>query len=108
MLDAANRITRFMSGRCMADLHCDDMLGLAVVKSLEVIGEAAGKVGDVTQAQLPALDWRGMKWLRNRTVHGYDTVNFEIIWKTTQEDVPALRKVLEEALAGVGPKAEGA
>lgn len=108
MLDAARRIERFMVGHDKTHLHNDDMLALAVVKSLEIIGEAAGKVGEPTQAQLPSLDWRGMKWLRNRTVHGYDTVNFEIIWQTTREDVPFLRRTLEEALAGIGPAAEPA
>lgn len=107
MLDAARRIERFMAGCNESDLHGDEMLALAVVKSLEVIGEAAGKVGEATQAQLPSLDWRGMKWLRNRTVHGYDTVNYAIIWQTTQKDVPVLRQTLEQALDGIAPSADG-
>lgn len=72
---------------------------LAVVKSIEVIGEASTKVSDATQQQLPAIDWSGIRQMRNRLIHGYDTIDPARVWDALSIDVPPLIAGLEAALA---------
>ncbi len=71
---------------------------LAVVKSIEVIGEASTKVSEQTMQRVPAVDWRGVRQMRNRLIHGYDTIDPERVWDALSIDVPPLIAALESAL----------
>jgi uncharacterized protein with HEPN domain len=99
MLDAARRAQRFCDGRSLAEFEADEMLLLATVKSVEVIGEASTRVTEGLKAALPDVPWRQIHQMRNRMIHGYDTVNVQIVWDTVQLDLPPLIAVLEAALA---------
>lgn len=103
MLDAANRARRFCAGRRPEDLATDDMLLLATVKTIEVVGEASTKVSDATKSRLATINWSEIRRMRNRTIHGYDTVETPIIWDTVQIDLPPLIAALESALAAWPP-----
>lgn len=72
---------------------------LAVVKSIEVIGEASTKVGDATRARVHAVDWVGIRRMRNRLIHGYDTIDVARVWDAVEIDLPPLIAGLEGALA---------
>lgn len=65
-----------------ADLDQDRMLELALVRLMEIIGEAAGRVTPETRAQLPNLPWSDIVAMRNRLIHGYDSVDPDILWTT--------------------------
>lgn len=99
MLEAAERACRFCAGKTREDLDRDEMLFFAVLKSIEVVGEASAKVRDETRRRLPAIEWKGIRQMRNRTVHGYDTVSREVVWRTIREDLPPLIEELRRALA---------
>lgn len=99
MLDSAKRALRISSGLDAASLAADEVRMLAVVKSIEVIGEASTKIGEATQRRLPAVDWQGVRHMRNRLIHGYDTIDPDRVWDALSIDVPPLVGEIERALA---------
>jgi uncharacterized protein with HEPN domain len=66
---------------------------------VEVVGEAATRVSPATQARFPAVPWREAIATRHRITHGYDVVDYDILWDTVQDDFPPLIAALEPVLA---------
>jgi uncharacterized protein with HEPN domain len=66
------------------------VLGLALVRLLEILGEAAGRVPVGQRSQFPAIPWAQLIGLRNRLIHAYDQVDPDILWQILVEDVPVL------------------
>ena len=77
-------------GKSRADLDADRKLNLSLVRLLEVIGEAAGRVPKPEKDRCPAIPWTEIISLRNRLIHGYDQVDFDILWTIVTEDLPTL------------------
>ncbi len=98
MLDSAQRAIRIASGLTAESLAADEIRLLAVVKSIEIIGEASTKVSPETQSRLSAIDWVGMRQMRNRLIHGYDTVDPARVFDALTIDVPPLIAVLDREL----------
>ena len=90
MLDAARHAVRFVHGRTRADLDRDRQLVFALVKAVEIIGEAAYQVSPATRDQAPELPWDDMIGMRHRLAHAYFDIDLDILWRTTQEDLPPL------------------
>ncbi len=74
------------------------MLSLALVRLLEIVGEAASRVSNDGRALLPQLPWVEIIGLRNRLIHGYDSVDFDILWEILRSDIPALVAELRKSL----------
>jgi uncharacterized protein with HEPN domain len=79
MLDHAREAVALAQGKTRSDLDVDRMLNLALVRLLEIIGEAANRIPRDEQAQHPQIPWAQVVSLRNRLVHGYDSVDFDIL-----------------------------
>jgi uncharacterized protein with HEPN domain len=94
ILDACQAIERFVAGRRREDLDSDEMLLLALVRAIEIIGEAATRVSVSTRGTLPDVPWSAMAGMRNRLIHAYFSVDPDIVWRTVTEDVPALSAAL--------------
>ena len=90
MLDAARDAMSFADGRAREHLDSDRQLVMALVKSIEIIGEAASKVSPDTQAEITGIPWRDIIDMRHRLVHGYYDINLDILWSTLQEDLRPL------------------
>lgn len=75
MLDAAKEAVSFAEGHAREDLEHNRMLVLSLVKSVEILGEAAAKVSSETQQRFPSIPWLNIVAMRNRLIHGY----FDII-----------------------------
>lgn len=71
------------------------MLNLALTRLVEIIGEAANRVPDEVQSKHPELPWLQMIGARNRLIHGYDSVDFDILWVIVNDDLPVLISQLE-------------
>ena len=95
MVDAAREAASFAVGRTRGDLDADRQLVLALVKEIEIVGEAAARVSEATRAHLPGIPWDELIGMRNRLVHAYFDVNLSIVWQTVHEDLPKLIALLE-------------
>lgn len=67
----------------------------AIIRALEVVGEAAGRVSREMRSGTPDIPWQAMIGTRNRLIHGYDGVDLELVWKVVVTDLPALVVALE-------------
>ncbi|MEN9314063.1 MAG: hypothetical protein RIS35_456 [Pseudomonadota bacterium] len=98
MRDAAASALRFVQGRTRDDLDRDQMLLFALVRAVEIIGEAATKVSPDGQDALPDIRWRAITGMRNRLVHAYFDVDRGILWETLQSEMPGLKARLSAVL----------
>ncbi len=98
MLDAAEKALTLISGRSREDLEEDDMLPLAVVRLLEIIGEAAKCVGEGTRSAFPAIPWRMISGTRDRLIHGYHDVDMDVVWSILTQDLMPLSNELRAAV----------
>lgn len=99
MLDAANEALSFATGRKRDDLNRDRMLVNALLRSIEVIGEAASRVGAETRTRYPAIPWLQVVGMRNRLIHAYFDVDLDRVWDTVSCDLPALIDELKKAVS---------
>jgi uncharacterized protein with HEPN domain len=95
MLDHAREAVALVQGKRRVDLDSDRLLNLALVRLLEIIGEAANRIPEEEQARYPQIPWPQIVSLRNRLIHGYDSVDFDILWQIVAEDLPPLIASLE-------------
>lgn len=100
MLDAAERALRHARSRARADLDRDELFAHGVVHMLLVLGEAAARVSEPGRSGLPTIPWRQIVGMRNHLIHGYDDIEFDVVWKLLNDDLPPLIRELERALAG--------
>lgn len=90
MVEAAEDALRFVQGRARADLDGDRMLLFAVVRAIEIVGEAASKLSPLVRADHVAIPWSAIIAMRNRLVHAYFEIDTDIVWVAVQQEIPAL------------------
>jgi uncharacterized protein with HEPN domain len=90
MVDYARRAVAAVAGRDRGDLDVDDILAAALERFIEVVGEAASKISPAARESLPGVPWFEIIGMRNRLVHGYASVDHDIIWTVVTSDLPAL------------------
>lgn len=105
MLEAAEKAEHFVAGMDFAAFKGDEKTAFAVVRALEIIGEAARHIPEPLRKRYPKVPWEDIVGMRNIVVHGYFNVDLEVIWRTVQDDLPPLRASLARILADL--KAEG-
>ena len=72
---------------------------LAVLKSIEIVGEAAAAIGPATTSRWPRIPWQQIRGMRNRLIHGYYEVDLNVVWDTVTHDLKPLVAALEETLS---------
>ena len=95
MLEHINRAEQFMQGKSLEDLQNDAMLRYAVVKCLEIIGEASYMLTLEFKESHPQTPWNVIVKMRHVLVHGYYSIQMPIVWDIIQNDFPALRPQIE-------------
>jgi uncharacterized protein with HEPN domain len=98
MADCARRAEEFMRGKSRAEFDADEVLRLAVIHLLQTIGEAARRVSDGFRHQHSDVPWAQIVGMRNRIVHDYLNVDFDIAWQVATADIPVLRGQLSPLL----------
>lgn len=96
MLESAREAIEFSRERIRADL--DRMLGLSPVKCIEIIGEAAARIGPETRARCPNIPWPDIVGMRNRLIHAYFDIDLDRVWDTITDDLPPLITELEKVV----------
>jgi uncharacterized protein with HEPN domain len=95
MLDHAREAVSLAEGKTRQTLDDDRLLELALVRLLEIVGEAASRVPKEECAKYPEIPWPEIVGLRNRLIHGYDAVDLDILWQIIVHDLPPLITTLE-------------
>ena len=99
MLDAAKEVMSFAKNKTRRNLDNDRMLTLSLVKSIEIIGEAASKVTDETKKRFPEIPWTNMIAMRNRLIHAYFDIDLDVLWGTIVDDLPPFIEDLEKIIS---------
>jgi len=98
MLDAAREALSFVKGVSERSFGGDRRLVLSLVKEVEIIGEAAGRVSPAARQQLQDIPWQKIVGMRNHLIHAYFDVDLNLLWDTITIDLPPLVSALEAAL----------
>ena len=101
VLAAARLVVRFAESLGGSDdLRTDLLVQSAVMRQLEIMGEATKRLSDGFREAHPGVPWRGLAGLRDVLIHAYDELDIEKVWQTVTRDVPALISKLEAIVAG--------
>lgn len=98
IVDAINKIEKYLKNRSFSDFAKKDMLFDAVVREIAIIGEAASNISDDTKEKNPQIPWREIVGMRNQAIHGYFELDLNLLWQTCQEDLKGLKKQILEIL----------
>ena len=98
MLDYARETIVLSKGRSRADLDSDRLFNLAMTRLVEIIGESAARLSEELRQAHSQVPWAQIIAARNRLIHGYDRINFDILWDIIELDLPPLTLELERIL----------
>jgi len=96
MLEHAREAVSLVEGKTRADLESTRLLQLGLVRLVEIIGEAAARAPKEITAQHPEIPWTDVVGMRNKLIHGYDTVDLEILGDTVKNELPELIRALQK------------
>ena len=99
MLEAITKINRYTAGADFEGFSQDERTIDAVVRNLEIIGEAAHRIPEDVKAESHDIDWKAINGLRNRIVHEYFGLSLSVIWEIIQRDLPDLNRELRQWLS---------
>ena len=92
----------FVEGMSFDAFVGDDKTASAVVRKLEIIGEATKNVPEVIRQKSPQMPWRDMAGMRDRIIHAYFDVNYSIVWETVENRIPLLQPIIAQILKDLG------
>jgi uncharacterized protein with HEPN domain len=98
MLEAIARIRRYVGRKRRAGFLGDALLQDAVIRNIEIIGEAASRLSPEFAARHAEIPWRDIVGMRHRLIHGYLNVNLVTVWEVIERDLPALSPRLRALL----------
>ena len=104
ILDAMDKAEILLTDVTYDQFAGDFRIHYAVVRALEIIGEATKRLPSSLRDEYPKIPWGGMAGMRDRIIHGYDTVDYEIIWNTVKEVIPRVQPLLQQILVDYGEK----
>ncbi len=96
--EAVESIEEYLKNATYNDFVSNKMMVDAVVRELEIIGEASNNLGDEFREKYSEILWRRMKNMRNFLIHEYFGVNTKVVWETCKNDVPALKRFIKTIL----------
>lgn len=96
MLEACLKASSFISNTDFDEFENDEKTQFAVVRALEIIGEASKKIPQTFKDRTPEIPWRAIAGMRDKMIHDYMGVNQAVVWKTIKEDIPALIEQLRK------------
>ena len=98
ILDAIEAIERFTEGIDYEAFRQDDMRSSAVIRKFEIIGEAAKHIPEPIRQRYPDIPWRSMAGFRDRLIHFYFGIKYELVWETIRVELPKIKPKLKQIL----------
>ena len=95
ILEAARLASGYVLGKTKEEFLRDSQCQDAVVRRLEIIGEAARRISEPTRARISQVPWAAMIGMRNFMIHEYDDVDLQVVWDTVREHLPKLIETIE-------------
>ena len=101
IVDAAEKAARFVEGMDFAAFEADDKTIFAVIRALEIIGEATKHIPATVREKYSDIPWRDMAGMRDKVIHAYFGVNRRRVWDTVHLDLPTLREAVARILSDI-------
>jgi len=98
ILEAMDKAEEFTSGLDLPMFTRDDKTAFAVIRCLEIIGEAARKIPVDLRRRFADIPWQSLAGMRDKLIHDYAGVSLEVVWQTVKEDIPVVRPMLINVL----------
>jgi uncharacterized protein with HEPN domain len=98
ILDEMNKAESLLDGVPYEQFEADFRINYALVRILEIIGEAAKRLPDAVRQRYSDIPWRSMAGMRDRVIHGYDRVDLQVVWDVVKQDIPRLKPRVEQIL----------
>ena len=92
-------IVEFTGNHTLTEFRTDYRTQYAVIRALEITGEASKRIPDSVRAEAASIPWKAMAGMRDRLIHAYDRVNVELVWETVASTVPVVLHAVERLLA---------
>ena len=96
--DSIKSIEKFIKNMSFEQFISDDKTSSAVIRKLEIIGEATKKIPQNVQEKYPQIPWKDIAGMRDKLIHAYSDVDLRLVWKTIQTRIPELKSFLEKML----------
>ena len=96
ILESIEKIEKYRKAMTYDEFIKDDKTKDAVVRNLEIIGEAANSIPESIREQYPEIPWRSVTDMRNKLIHEYFGVSYLIVWETIEQDLPLMKEKMEE------------
>lgn len=101
ILEVSNKAQEFVKDVDFASFENNDEKIYAVIRALEVIGEAVKFIPQAERDRYPQIPWKAVAGMRDKLIHGYFDVNSRRVWETVQRDLPPLQDVVRQMLAEI-------
>ena len=98
LADFASRAQELCAQNTLPEILTDWQKRAAFERVMEILGEAVKRLAPELTAKYPAVDWRGIAGMRDRVSHGYDAVDYDVLWQAVQKRVPGLLTTVEQML----------
>lgn len=98
ILDAMDKAEILLSEVTYEQFADDFRINFAVVRALEIVGEAVKRLPVMLRDQYPVIPWKGMAGMRDRIIHGYDRVDLQIVWDVVKRDIPQIKPQIQQIL----------
>ena len=98
IINAMNKALKFVEGMSYEEFAKDDKTVFAVIRAIEIIGEAVKNIPEDIRKKYPEIPWKGMAGMRDKVIHGYFGVDIKVVWDTVKKRIPELKPLVEKML----------